>query len=154
MIMRGAIVSLGLALAGAACSGSPAPAPSTQSAPAATPPRPAAAIAGPPATPVAGAPPTYERKGRRDPFQPIEIEIVQDVEIKLALASARLTGIVRGSATLALVEMPDGMGYIMQPGDTLAEGRLVEIGTDNVVFSVPSRKGSTTGRLLLRLPGD
>jgi hypothetical protein len=151
MSMRGAIVSLGLVIAVAACSGSPAPAPSTQPAPAATP-RPAAAIAPPPATLVAGAPPTYERKGRRDPFQPIEI--VQDVEIKLAVASARLTGIVRGSATLALVEMPDGMGYIMQPGDTLAEGRLIEIGTDNVVFSVPSRKGSRTSRLFLRLPSD
>jgi len=153
MTMRGAIGSLGFAITVAACSGSPAPAPSTQPAPAATP-RPAAATALPPTTPVAGAPPTYERKGRRDPFQPIEIEIVQDVEIKLALASARLTGIVRGSATLALVEMPDGMGYIMQPGDTLAEGRLIEIGTDNVVFSVPSRKGSTAGRLFLRLPSD
>jgi len=152
MTMRGAIVSLGFALAGAACSGSPAPAPSTQPAPAATPPRPTGAIAPPPATPVAVARPTYERKGRRDPFQPIEI--VQDVEIKLAVASARLTGIVRGSATLALVEMPDGMGYIMQPGDTLAEGRLIEIGTDNVVFSVPSRKGSMTGRLFLRLASD
>ena len=153
MTIRGATASLGFGLAVAACSGSPAPAPTTQPAPAATP-RPVAAIAPPPATPVAVAPPTYQRKGRRDPFQPIEVEIVQDVEIKLAVASARLKGIVRGSATLALVEMPDGMGYIMQPGDTLAEGRLVEIGTDNVVFSVPSRKGSATGRLLLRLPGD
>jgi hypothetical protein len=151
MTMRGTIVSLGFAITVAACSGSPAPAPSTQPAPAATP-RPAAAMAPPTATPVAVAPPTYERKGRRDPFQPIEI--VQDVEIKLAVASARLTGIVRGSATLALVEMPDGMGYIMQPGDTLAEGRLIEIGTDNVVFSVPARKGSRTSRLFLRLPSD
>ena len=153
MTIRGATASLGFVLAVAACSGSPAPAPTTQPAPAATP-RPVAAIAPPPATPVAVAPPTYQRKGRRDPFQPIEVEIVQDVEIKLAVASARLTGIVRGSATLALLEMPDGMGYVMRPGDTLAEGRLVEIGTDNVVFSVPSRKGSATGRLLLRLPGD
>lgn len=152
MTMRGAIVSLGLASTVAACSGSPVPAPSTQPAPAATPSRPAAAIAPPPATRVAAASPTYERKGRRDPFQPIETS--QDVETKLAVASARLTGIVRGSATRALVEMPDGMGYIMQPGDTLAEGRLIEIGTDNIVFSVPSRKGSTTGRLFLRLPSD
>ena len=152
MIMRGAIVPLGLVIAVAACGGSPAPAPSAQPAPVATPPRPAAVIASPPATRVSAAPPTYERKGRRDPFQPIEI--VQDVEIKLAVASARLTGIVRGSATRALVEMPDGMGYIMQPGDTLAEGRLVEIGTDSVVFSVPSQKGSPARRLLLRLPSD
>ena len=148
----GVIVSLGFVIAVAACSGSPAPAPSAQPAPAATPPRPAAEIAPPPATPVAVAPPTYERKGRRDPFQPIEI--VQDAEIKLAVASARLTGIVRGSATLALLEMPDGLGYVMRPGDTLAEGRLIEIGTDNVVFSVPARKGSATGRLFLRLPSD
>ena len=152
MTMRGAIVALGFPIAVAACSGSPAPAPSTQSAPAATPPRSPAVLAVPPATPVAVAPPTYERKGRRDPFQPIEI--AQDVEIKLALASARLTGIVRGSTTLALLEMPDGMGYVMQPGDTLAEGRLIEIGRDNVIFSVPARKGATAGRLFLRLPSD
>ena len=152
MTMRRAIVSLGFAIAVAACSGSPAPVPSTQPVPASTPPRPAATIAPSPATRIAAAPSTYERKGRRDPFQPIEI--VQDVEVKLAVASARLTGIVRGSATRALLEMPDGMGYIMQPGDTLAEGRLIEIGTDNVVFSVPSRKGSATGRLFLRLLSD
>ena len=149
---RGVILSLGLAVSVAACSDSPAPAPTRQPPSSATPPRASAAIAPPAATPIAVAPPTYERKGRRDPFQPIEI--VQDVEVKLAVAAARLTGIVRGSATRALLEMPDGMGYIMQPGDTLAEGRLIEIGTDNVVFSVPASKGSATGRLFLRLPSD
>ena len=147
---RGVILSLGLAVSVAACSDSPAPAPTTQPPPSATPPRASAAIAPPAATPIAVAPPTYERKGRRDPFQPLET----GPEVASTVASARLTGIVRGSATRALVETADGMGYIMQPGDTLAEGRLIEIGIDSVVFSVSSRTGSTTGRVILRLPSD
>jgi len=75
-------------------------------------------------------------------------------EVKLVVATARLKGILRGSTTRALLETPDGIGYIMKPGDTLAEGRLVEIGTDSVVFRVALRPGLTTDRVVLRLPTD
>jgi type IV pilus assembly protein PilO len=104
------------------------------------------------ATAVSPRPPSYDRKSRRDPFQPIETPVIR--EVKLVVATARLKGIIRGGATRALLETPDGIGYIMQPGDTLAEGRLVEIGTDRVVFRVPFRPGLTTDHVVLRLPID
>ena len=45
--------------------------------------------------------------------------------IEVATAK-KLTGIVRGpGTTLALVETQDGIGYILKPGDTLGDGRLV-----------------------------
>jgi Tfp pilus assembly protein PilP len=123
-----------------------------QQAPAAPPttaPRPVG-LAVPPPNGVAT--PAYERKGRRDPFQPVES--LQPEMTSPTVASARLKGIVRGSAPRALIETPDGIGYIMKVGDTLAEGRLIEIGADRVVFSVPARRGSTTHRIVLRLPDD
>ena len=104
----------------------------------------------PPAATSPGSAPSYTRKGRRDPFQPLETS----QGIGLTVASARLKGILRGDSTRALVETPDGIGYIMKPGDTLGEGRLVEIGSDSVVFQVPPRRGSTNDRLVLRLPSD
>jgi hypothetical protein len=96
--------------------------------------------------------PVYERKGRRDPFQPIEL--VQPEIKPPVVASARLRGIVRGSPPRALVETQDGMGYILKLGDILADGRLVEIGPNSVVFTVPPRRGSTPERIVLRLPDD
>lgn len=109
----------------------------------------------PPKTALEPPRPSYSRKGRRDPFHPIEIPVVPVIpEVKLVVATARLKGILRGGATRALLETPDGIGYIMKPGDTLAEGRLIEIGTDSVVFYVSPRPGLTTNRVLLRLPTD
>ena len=100
------------------------------------------------------APPTekYEAKGRRDPFENLE---VREGASGPTLASAKLTGIVRGSSgPLALVETSDGLGYILKPGDTLGDGRVLEIGSDSVVFRIAVRTGSTTDRVVLKLPGD
>jgi Tfp pilus assembly protein PilP len=95
---------------------------------------------------------TYERKGRRDPFDPID---VADAALTSpTLGSARLKGIVRSRTPRALVETSDGLGYILKVGDMLGEGRLVEIGVDTVVFSVPLRRGAGTTRMVLRLPDD
>ncbi|MGH7355323.1 MAG: hypothetical protein ACRELS_12220, partial [Candidatus Rokuibacteriota bacterium] len=94
----------------------------------------------------------YEAKGRRDPFQ-----IIERVEGPggQSVASARLTGIVRGQQTLALVEAQDGIGYILKTGDTLFDGRVVEIGSDSVVFAVTAKPGSTTpNRVVLRLAAN
>jgi hypothetical protein len=71
-----------------------------------------------------------------------------------ALAAARLKGIVRSGTPRALVETSDGLGYILKVGDMLGEGRVIEIGSDSVVFSVPLRRGSSTTRMVLRLPED
>jgi len=117
-----------------------APSPSPQSAP-------SAAVAETPA-----AAPKYEAKGRRDPFENLE---VREGASGPTVAAARLTGIVFGSrGPLALVETSDGLGYILKPGDTLGDGRLLEIGPDSVVFRIATRSGANTDRVVLRLPGD
>ena len=144
MTFQGLIASLGLALV--IWDSAVAQTPATQSV---TAPRSVPLVAVPSANGVAE--PTYERKGRRDPFQPVEN--LQAEMTAPAVASARLKGIVRGHETRALLETPDGLGYILKVGDTLADGRLVEIGANSVVFSVPARRGSTN-RIVLRLPDE
>jgi len=150
-----ALVIVGLAAGLTACSGgnaSQVPSASAPTAPmpaAPAPPQPvASATASEPALPAA----KYEAKGRRDPFENLE---VREGASGPTLASAKLTGIVRGTrGPLALVETSDGLGYILKPGDTLGDGRLLEIGPDSVVFRIAARTGSTTDRVVLRLPGD
>lgn len=142
----------------AAC-GSPAPPPPTPlpqptatAAPTAV--APAARAEPQPAAETAAEPPkvTYDSKGRRDPFETGQREGTTAPNM---IASAKLTGIVRSaSGTLALIETPDGLGYILRPGDTLGEGRLVEINRNNVVFSLPPRPGATTNRVVLTLPSE
>jgi Tfp pilus assembly protein PilP len=95
---------------------------------------------------------SYEAKGRRDPFMPLD---VTGGPKGLEVATTKLTGIVRGAnTTLALVEAQDGIGYILKPGDTLGDGRLVEIGIDTVVFAVASRPGAQSNRVVLRLAAN
>jgi hypothetical protein len=108
----------------------------------------------PPAAPPAlgGATPTYERRGRRDPFEPVQA--LQTGMTSPTIAAAQLKGILRGRTPRVLVETSDGLGYILAVGDTLGEGRLIEIGSDSAVFTVPARLGSTTDRIVLRLLED
>jgi hypothetical protein len=178
--MKGAGILLGLCALLAGCGGSPPPPPAAATpkpAAAAAAPQPvAAAVAtpaapGPPAPatakPSAAVPPStpaplvtmpavpqgdgvaYEDKGRRDPFVPLD---TVGGPKGLEVATAKLTGIVRGArTTLALVEAQDGIGYILKPGDTLGDGRLVEIGADTVVFVVAARPGAQSNRVVLRL---
>lgn len=154
------IASSGLAAVLTACGGSPpapTPTPSVGGS-AALPPSPSAAPAEiaktemakaeVPATSIA----TWEAKGRRDPFEPLN---VREGAAGTTVSSAKLTGIVRGrGATLALVETSDGLGYILKQGDTLGDGRLLEIGQNTVIFSVVPRPGTTNNRVVLRLAGD
>jgi len=126
-----------------ACGGAPPPA---------APPKPVAAAAPPPAVPRSGGP-EYESKDRRDPFLPLDI--VGGGPKGLEVATTKLTGIVRSArTTLALVEAQDGIGYILKPGDTLGDGRLVEIGADTVVFAVSARPGTQSNRVVLRLAAN
>lgn len=160
---------LGLALLVSACGGSPSP-PGTSTSPGTPAPRTATVTPAKPAAdkpPAAGAAtgnedkaalaagsePGYDPKGRRDPFEAPE---AIEGSAGTSVASARLTGIVRspGGRVLALVETPDGLGYILQPGDTFGDGRLIEVGPDAVVFTVVARRGSTDHRIVLRLGGD
>jgi hypothetical protein len=94
--------------------------------------------------------PKYEAAGRRDPFEVYEVR--EGSAGGLAISSTRLTGIVRNSrSALALVEAPDGIGYILRPGDTLGDGKVLDIGLDNVVFAVTAKPGVPATRVVLRL---
>lgn len=80
---------------------------------------------------------TYEARGRHDPFETLDAPSGPQ---GLSVAATRLTGIVRSPrGTLALLEGTDGIGYILKAGDTLGDGRLLEIGADSAVFNVVPR---------------
>ena len=96
--------------------------------------------------------PKYDAGGRRDPFESLEVRAGSD---RSTVAAARLTGVIQnGASALALVETSDGIGYILKPGDTLADGRLVEIHANTVVFAIAPKPGSATNKVVLRLPTD
>ena len=143
---RGMLMSVGLAVTLGACGSTPPPAPPKPSAAAS---QPATAAAQAPPAEVVVAVPKYETKGLRDPFETLE---VREGSGGLTVAATRLTGIVRSNrVALALVEAPDGIGYILKPGDTLGDGRLLEIGSDSVVFVVAPKTGAASNRVVLRL---
>jgi len=147
------VLALGVTAVFGAC-GTPPAAPPVVVTP--IPARPVAAARSAPVTPPNVNPlegttdlPAYEAHGRRDPFEVYE---VRGGTAGLTVSSTRLTGIVRNSGSaLALVEAPDGIGYILRPGDTLGDGRLMDIGLDNVVFAVVAKPGAPTMRVVLRL---
>ena len=95
----------------------------------------------------------YDGKGRRDPF---EVPGAREGSAGTTVASAKLAGIIRTAAgsVLALVETPEGLGYILKRGDMLGDGQLVEIDQNSVVFAVADRSGPTPNRVVLRLLGD
>jgi Tfp pilus assembly protein PilP len=139
------LMSVGLAVTLGACGSTP---PSAPPRPPAASTQPAAAPETPPAE-VVVAVPKYDPQGRRDPFETLE---VREGSGGLTVAATRLTGIVRSNrVALALVEAPDGIGYILKPGDTLGDGRLLEIGSDSVVFVVAPKTGAPSNRVVLRL---
>lgn len=147
------LTSVALATILGACGGSPPPMPPVVP----IPPRPVAATRPAAVTPPAlnaleGTSveiPKYEPAGRRDPF---EVYQIGEGGGGLLVSSTRLTGIVRNArSALALVEAPDGIGYILRPGDTLGDGKLMDIGLDNVVFAVTAKPGVPATRVVLRL---
>jgi hypothetical protein len=149
-----------------ACGGSPTPPaaasaanPVAKAAVPAAAPKPIASVPAAQASPLVPAPvvphssgPSYESKDRRDPFLPLN---VTGGPKGLEVATTKLTGIVRSArTTLALLEAQDGIGYILKPGDTLGDGRLLEIGADTVVFAVPARSGAQSNRVVLKLAAN
>jgi hypothetical protein len=158
----GPLSVVGLVLVLAACGGSPSTSSSAPPAgtPAAAPPATSAQL---PRAPVAkpdegirvpAAPEVhYDAKGRRDPF---EVPGAREGSAGTTVASAKLAGIIRtasGSA-LALIETPEGLGYVLRRGDTLGDGQLVEIDQNSVVFAIATRSGPTPNRVVLKLLGD
>lgn len=124
------------------CSDSGAP-------PAPVPPRPAqtAAKPAPPAPPPApaAAPYAYETKGRRDPFRPLIRPRVETAKARtrtglaaLDVKELKLAGIIWGGrGYYALVEAPNGAGYVVRLNDTVGEdARVAKITADAIMFEV------------------
>jgi len=133
--------------------------------PPAAPPKPPAAAPAPPPAPGPAAvrpldpgagrplpPMAYDAKGRRDPFAPVALA----GEGKgINIAAAKLVGIVLGlNNALALVEGPDGVGYILRAGDGLGNGRVTSITSSTVTFAVGAQPGQGPSTVTLRLVMD
>ena len=155
MIARGALLLAALTLVLAGCGGGAPSAPPGPPAPGpvATPPPPkppgmaALPETGPPLPPI-----PYEAKQRRDPFSPV---VVSQGGKGLQVGSVKLVGVIQGRQwPLALVEAPDGIGYILKPGDTLGDGRVTQITADSVAFAVGGSPGRKSSSVTLRLRTD
>lgn len=133
----------------AGCGGGAPPPPPVAVAPAA--PAAPAAVVRPKEPDSKALPPiAYEPKGRRDPFTPI---FLGKDNAALSVSSVKLTGVVGGRGGLmALVEAPDGIGYILKPGDALGDGRVTGITPNSVTFAVAARGQQSSSSLTLRLP--
>jgi len=102
----------------------------------------------------------YEPKGRRDPFQPPpELSPKRPSKGKAGLAGLEVTdlklaGIVwEPTDAYALVEAPNGLGYILRKGAIIGEDtRVVKVTKDSVVFEVKGRLPREETRMItLRL---
>ena len=134
----------------------PAPSPITPRTAPPAPAAPASASTTSALEPLAPALPGYSARGRRDPFGPVALLGAESLDAAMrrrsAIASATLTGIVRGpQGPLALVEMPDGIGYILRAGDGIEEGRLIQIRGNSVVFDIPPKPGLVGEQIVLAL---
>lgn len=125
------------------CSGGGAPTPTA-------PPKPSQAAAAKPAAPAPSpkpeAPPfVYEAKGRRDPFRPLIAPRTTEVRARprtglaaLEVSELKLSGIVwERRGYFALVEAPNGAGYVLRLNDTVGEdARVTKITPQAVTFEV------------------
>jgi hypothetical protein len=106
--------------------------------------------------PLAALPPEYASRGRRDPFEPVPPPGPETAgptaRRRSVIASAKLAGIVHGvDGPLALVEMPNGIGYVLKPGDAIEDGRLIQIRPDSALFDIPPKAGLLSERIVLTL---
>ncbi len=160
MTVRPWLIGLGVAVLAAGCGGNapPTPAPPSPAGTGAAAPAGASAAAKPaapavaPKEPEAGPPlppATYDVKGRRDPFAPVTVAREGG---GITVSTVRLVGVVQGrSGPMALVEAPDGIGYIVKVGDALGDGRVTAITATAVTFAVTARGGQRVTSMTLRL---
>jgi len=80
--------------------------------------------------------------------------IVAKEKAGLEVSSVKLVGIIDGSHLLALVEAPDGLGYIVKPGDVLGNGHVTDVTPSSISFAVRGRPGQGDNSLTLRLSKD
>ncbi len=103
---------------------------------------------GPPLPPLA-----YEAKGRRDPFAPVQIQVARE-KTGLEIGAVKLVGIISGSQPLALVETPEGLGYIVKPGDAFGNGHVTEVTASSVTFAIRGRAAQRGTSLTLTIGRD
>jgi hypothetical protein len=174
MIARRLVLGLSASLLAAACGGGPGPTPSAGGrqgipasqltpASAATLPTPPPAPAQPhvvamiPKEPEPGPPlaaKSYEVKGRRDPFVVITLPKPKELKAGIDVATFKLAGVIQGGNRLALLEAPDGVGYIMKAGEMLGDARITEIGATSVTFAVDTLGAQHPSNVTLRLKTD
>ena len=96
----------------------------------------------------------YSASARRDPFK-APVRAAMDAGQSPALDGFKLVGVMSGStAAMALVEGPDGIGYILKPGDVLGPGRVTEIRGDRVRFALATPGTAQPVHVTLRLEPD
>jgi len=157
-------VVMGFGLSG--CSGESTPATTP---PLPKPPQPQAAVA----TPVVAAPAltpapkpvvppyVYETKGRRDPFRPLIAPRLVETKSRpktglaaLEVNELKLAGIIwEQRGYFALVEAPNGSGYVLRVNDTVGgDARVTRITPEAVTFEVGAgmRGGPTPSQLRTR----
>ena len=157
---RTALLVAAVAIGLQACGGGGAPPPPPPApGPVAVPPKPAAApkpAAGGFKEPEPGPaiPPIAYRAGQqRAPCVPVVLPTER--RAGLQVGSVRLVGVIQGRREpLALVEAPDGIGYVLKSGDTLGDGRVTEIGGNSVSFLVAAKPGEKAQVVTLRLKTD
>ncbi|MBI3989123.1 MAG: pilus assembly protein PilP, partial [candidate division NC10 bacterium] len=98
---------------------------------------------------------SYESKGRRDPFQPPP-ELSPKRPSKgnglkaLEVTDLKLAGIVwEKTDYYALVEAPNGVGYVIRRGAIIGDdAKVVKITKDSVVFEVRGRLPREEARMV------
>ncbi|MFQ5519898.1 MAG: hypothetical protein ACE5FK_00740 [Candidatus Methylomirabilia bacterium] len=91
----------------------------------------------------------YLPKGRRDPFRPLPPPASAG-ELDLVLRAMKLVGVLQGrEGRLALVESPEGLGYILKPGDVIGGAQVVKIENDTLIVRIRTASGAT--KLKMRL---
>jgi len=149
LLAAGGMVALAYGCGGTSSAPSAAvqPASAQPQSPAAKPPTPAVLPKLPEPGP-ALPPLTYDAKGRRDPFAPVRVATEKP---GLDVATTKLVGVIQGRQLLALIEVPDGVGYILKPGDVLGNGRLTDITPHSATFAVAGKSGQRDTSVTLKL---
>jgi hypothetical protein len=81
----------------------------------------------------------YKRDGRRDPFRSLlDTDNQQETVRKLDIQSLKLVGIIDfgDSGLKAMFEDKDGDPYLLQKGDPVTDGKVIEVNNKEVVFEV------------------
>lgn len=81
----------------------------------------------------------YQRDGRRDPFRSLlDTENQEETTRKLDIQSLKLVGIIDfgDSGLKAMFEDKDGDPYLLQEGDSVTDGKVIEVNNKEVIFEV------------------